>query len=73
LQIFFLAKNPAEIEIVENALFTLALDRDFGGDENMRPEDLNMAMALHGGGVQKNSRNRWFDKTLQVSSVFRSY
>jgi len=29
-------------------------------------QDENMSMALHGGGANKNSRNRWFDKTLQV-------
>jgi hypothetical protein len=53
-----------EVESVENSLFLMCLDRDFGG--NARPEDQNMAMALHGGGPTLNSRNRWFDKTLQV-------
>lgn len=59
--------NHDQVEAVENALFVVALDRDFGLD-NGCPEDRNMEMALHGGGAELNARNRWYDKTLQVNA-----
>uniref|UniRef100_A0A914HP36 Choline/carnitine acyltransferase domain-containing protein n=1 Tax=Globodera rostochiensis TaxID=31243 RepID=A0A914HP36_GLORO len=63
-------KNPAELCLVEDALFVMSLDRHFEeGDGSSAhfatPEDRNMAMALHGGGSRQNANNRWFDKTLQ--------
>uniref|UniRef100_A0A1I8BY52 Carn_acyltransf domain-containing protein n=1 Tax=Meloidogyne hapla TaxID=6305 RepID=A0A1I8BY52_MELHA len=56
--------NPNEIKILEDSLFLMSLDKEY--DKIIkRPEDKNMEMALHGGGAKENSRNRWFDKTLQ--------
>ena len=64
---FCLAKNQKEINAMEDSLFLMCLDNEFNLPG--RPEDNNMAMALHGGGAERNSRNRWFDKTLQVRPI----
>nr|CAD2173665.1 unnamed protein product [Meloidogyne enterolobii] len=60
--------NPESIKIMEDSLFIMCLDEsdESYGKENLKnAQDENMSMALHGGGANKNSRNRWFDKTLQ--------
>jgi len=54
---------------MEDSLFIMCLDesdKSYKKEKLKNAQDENMSMALHGGGANKNSRNRWFDKTLQV-------
>lgn len=49
----------------ENALFVLGLDKSFN-NKKFSTIVQQMRQAIHGGGIDENSGNRWFDKTLQV-------
>lgn len=59
--------------MIERCIFVLCLDErmDYPPPEVGKPidsddEPLGLHM-LHGGGVENNTGNRWFDKTMQVS------
>uniref|UniRef100_A0A8C4WZR7 Choline O-acetyltransferase n=1 Tax=Eptatretus burgeri TaxID=7764 RepID=A0A8C4WZR7_EPTBU len=67
------SNNQASLQAIEQSAFILCLDEPNEERENEwrknnkeeRETEL-MAQMLHGGGSQKNGKNRWFDKTLQV-------
>lgn len=52
-------------DIFENALFVLGLDNSYNNENRPRTVE-QMRQAIHGGGINENSANRWFDKCIQV-------
>ena len=67
--------NRDSLDMIERCIFVLCLDSPMGikptqVGKPMDFEDEPLAhQMLHGGGSHKNSGNRWFDKTMQVSIV----
>eukprot|EP01122_Echinamoeba_exundans_P012613 TRINITY_DN531_c0_g1_i2.p1 TRINITY_DN531_c0_g1~~TRINITY_DN531_c0_g1_i2.p1 ORF type:complete len:672 (-),score=160.91 TRINITY_DN531_c0_g1_i2:64-1950(-) len=53
--------NRASLEALESAAFMVCLD-----DEAPQSGNAECELLLHGGGSQRQSANRWFDKTIQV-------
>uniref|UniRef100_UPI00358DF095 uncharacterized protein n=1 Tax=Myxine glutinosa TaxID=7769 RepID=UPI00358DF095 len=67
------SNNQASLQAIEQSAFILCLDEpnkerenEWRKDNKEERETELMAQMLHGGGSQKNGKNRWFDKTLQV-------
>lgn len=60
-QLFADGKNRASFEAIESAAFMLCLDDEAPDSPNAECE-----LLLHGGGSQRQSANRWYDKTIQV-------
>ncbi|XP_030377429.1 carnitine O-acetyltransferase-like [Scaptodrosophila lebanonensis] len=63
-----LSRNPKNLQVlkvIEQALFTVSLDRNVPATKE---DQLNVLaqQLLHGGGLMENSSNRWMDKTLQL-------
>ena len=63
------SSNRASFQQIQQSLMLLALDgpirRSYG--KHQQQSSLSGALnALHGGGTEANSANRWFDKTLQL-------
>ncbi|XP_045469830.1 carnitine O-acetyltransferase-like [Harmonia axyridis] len=56
--------NRASLDAIESSLFILCLDNPL---PKWNDEVLTLAakQCIHGGGIDGNSANRWFDKTLQ--------
>ncbi|KAK0402836.1 hypothetical protein QR680_016565 [Steinernema hermaphroditum] len=57
--------NLANLHAVENALFVVCLDNQTELKGSLTARDEQARQALHGGGCDANSTNRWFDKTIQ--------
>ncbi|XP_067876411.1 choline O-acetyltransferase [Heterodontus francisci] len=54
--------NRDSLDAIERCIFLLCLDAPSGVEQT----DINLALQImHGGGCQKNSANRWYDKTMQ--------
>ncbi|KAK2720485.1 hypothetical protein QYM36_004387, partial [Artemia franciscana] len=54
-------QNNDNVCTIRSAAFIICLDDNPGTDS----ESGRMAQMIHGGGVSKNSTNRWFNKTMQ--------
>ena len=64
-------ENAKSIETIEKSLFVLCLDGDSSSFEATDDPVARTALqALHGLGPKYSAHNRWFDKTIQVYSVF---
>ncbi|XP_065575032.1 choline O-acetyltransferase-like [Artemia franciscana] len=61
LCIFLDKQNNDNVCTIRSAAFIICLDDNPGTDS----ESGRMAQMIHGGGVSKNSTNRWFNKTMQ--------
>lgn len=57
--------NRQSLDAIETSLFILCLDNPL---PKWNDDILTLAakQCIHGGGLDGNSANRWFDKTLQV-------
>lgn len=53
--------NRASLDTLESAAFVVCLDDEVPKDNNAECD-----LLVHGGGSQRQSANRWFDKTVQV-------
>ncbi|XP_073684802.1 choline O-acetyltransferase-like [Garra rufa] len=54
--------NRESVELMERCMCVVCLDEPTG----LEPSDTNRAaLMLHGGGLDKNGANRWYDKPLQ--------
>ncbi|GMR33879.1 hypothetical protein PMAYCL1PPCAC_04074 [Pristionchus mayeri] len=62
-----LPSNRKNLDIIESALFTLAIDGPAPPLKGYSEKDEQARQSLHGSGSDKNSVNRWFDKTLQFT------
>ena len=66
--------NRDSLDMIERCIFVLCLDSPMGFPpaevgKPMDADDEPLAhQMLHGGGSHLNSGNRWFDKTMQVST-----
>ncbi|KAK2720395.1 hypothetical protein QYM36_004318, partial [Artemia franciscana] len=58
-------QNNDNVCTIRSAAFIICLDDNPGTDS----ESGRMAQMIHGGGVSKNSTNRWFNKTMQVLTI----
>ncbi|XP_075999660.1 choline O-acetyltransferase b [Genypterus blacodes] len=55
--------NRASLALMESCLCIVCLDEPSG----LEPSDTNRALLmLHGGGVENNGANRWYDKSMQL-------
>ena len=60
--------NKCSVSEIESALFLVCLDEPVPqGDDDKRTAICRQL--LHGGGVNFNSGNRWFDKCIQVINI----
>lgn len=57
--------NEQVLKEIETALFTVSLD-DCVACKAADIEAVNGVQLIHGGGMARNSGNRWMDKTIQV-------
>ncbi|XP_075149225.1 carnitine O-Acetyl-Transferase isoform X2 [Haematobia irritans] len=57
--------NANSVKVIQQSLFTVSLDEvvPFNSEELFNVLGLQL---IHGGGISKNSGNRWMDKTIQV-------
>ncbi|GMT03074.1 hypothetical protein PENTCL1PPCAC_25248, partial [Pristionchus entomophagus] len=62
-----LPANRKSLEVIESALFTLAIDGPSAPLKGYSEKDEQARQSLHGSGSERNSINRWFDKTLQFT------
>ena len=60
--------NKESVRAIQKSIFTVCLDAPMPQMSEQRYQSRVAAQMLHGGGSRWNSGNRWFDKTLQVSS-----
>jgi hypothetical protein len=61
--------NRAFFETINDSLLVLCLDENFGPSHDKSKYNEHTLAGLnflHGGGIDANTKNRWFDKTLQV-------
>ncbi|XP_017108657.3 uncharacterized protein [Drosophila bipectinata] len=58
-------ENDYSVKTIEESLFVVCLD-EFVAIPKGRMHVVQAHQLLHGGGMQKNSANRWMDKTLQL-------
>lgn len=61
--------NRKSLKMIEKSSFMICLDEKFDETSCITPDDecvKSGLQILHGSGVEFNSRNRWYDKTLQV-------
>lgn len=62
--------NKALVEVIQKSLFILSLD------DLVAHNDTYYNLACHqlitGGGAERNTANRWYDKTVQVSGINRN-
>ena len=60
-------KNKTAFTEIQRGIFVLCLDKTITSGSNQPVERSAIAAEmLHGGGMENNSGNRWFDKTIQV-------
>ena len=75
------ADNQASLHDIETSIFIICLDRAVSithnhhrsideTDHNLRDDNSLSLQMLHGQGSHLNSCNRWYDKTMQVSSKY---
>lgn len=58
--------NARSLDLIERCSFMICLDEKVDSSDEFVGEDTKNGMQiLHGSGIQFNSRNRWFDKSLQ--------
>ncbi|XP_073822741.1 carnitine O-Acetyl-Transferase isoform X1 [Musca autumnalis] len=57
--------NAGSVKVIQESLFTVSLDEvvPFAQEEVYNVMGLQL---IHGGGTNKNSGNRWMDKTIQI-------
>jgi carnitine O-acetyltransferase len=69
--LFLVPENRNLFDTIENSVLVLCLDeKNVSGKKDQQTlVGLNF---FHGGGTNLNTANRWFDKTLQVISIFNS-
>ncbi|KAF8383704.1 hypothetical protein PRIPAC_72846 [Pristionchus pacificus] len=60
-----LPSNRKSLDTIESALFTLAIDGPAQPLKGFTERDEQARQSLHGSGSERNSVNRWFDKTVQ--------
>lgn len=60
--------NKESVRAIQKSIFTVCLDAPMPQVSDGLYQSRVAAQMLHGGGARWNSGNRWFDKTLQVSS-----
>jgi choline O-acetyltransferase len=74
--------NARSLQSIESSSMIVCIDQPFlpppdgddGEEEVNHRVDTNRALQMiHGGGSQWNTINRWFDKTVQVISLFFSH
>ncbi|XP_016950509.1 carnitine O-acetyltransferase [Drosophila biarmipes] len=58
-------RNREALKTIQNALFTVSLDRCTSSKEGREDEELIQSL-IHGKGSKANSANRWMDKTIQL-------
>ena len=65
--------NRRNLELIAGSLCIVCLDEPLPAgwtrDRNTRDDTSMLHHTIHGGGSGLNSPNRWFDKTVQVSSI----
>ena len=64
--------NRKSLKMIEKSSFMICLDEKFDETSCITPDDecvKSGLQILHGSGVEFNSRNRWYDKTLQVITI----
>lgn len=61
--------NKESVRAIQKSIFTVCLDAPMPRVSDEMYQSRVAAQMLHGGGARWNSGNRWFDKTLQVSSI----
>lgn len=60
--------NKASVSSIQRSIFTLCLDGSTSGAAGDQSRSAAAVQMLHGGGSRGYSANRWFDKTLQVTT-----
>lgn len=60
--------NQANVEEIRKSLFLVCLDGDFACDEGDNRQTVAGKQLIHGGGSKGWAGNRWYDKTVQVST-----
>ncbi|CAI4221379.1 unnamed protein product [Auanema sp. JU1783] len=58
-------QNEENLNLIEEGLFVVCLDQGTDPLRGYSEKDEQARQVLHGGGVNNNSGNRWFDKTIQ--------
>ncbi|XP_036674716.3 carnitine O-acetyltransferase [Drosophila suzukii] len=59
------SRNREALKTIQNALFTVSLDKCTSPKEGREDEELILSL-IHGKGSKANSGNRWMDKTIQL-------
>lgn len=62
------SKNQASVEEIRKSLFFVCLDGDFPYEKGDNRQTIAGKQLIHGGGSKGWAGNRWYDKTVQVST-----
>ena len=66
---FFKISDPANkesLEQIQRGIFILCLDKSYNLDKCSDPSSVTANMMNHGGGINQNGGNRWYDKPVVV-------